>query len=376
MKNCIKAFLFIFLINCTEAFSQLDNTELEFTLPVTPQDSNTLKFTINTLGYLRNNEFSNDIADGFTLFGYQFQPTLSYFFGKYFRIDAGVYLLNDFGESDFSDIEPLLTIHYHKNNFEILFGALEGSYNHRLIEPLYGFERGINDRFENGVQFRYITDKLFSDVWVDWENAIFPGDTAQEEIIGGASLDYRWIDNSNWSFSTPVQLLIRHLGGQIDLSDEPTLTQVNLATGLNLERKFNSRIKRAGLSAYFVGFQDNSGTVRNFEDGAGLYINGTLSTKRLDVIASYWQSEEFQSFRGGDLYQSVSRTVKTPDVIERNRGLLFLRFLYHLPLADYAQVGIRFEPHYDLENESMEFSHGFYLKLNTEFTLVKFNKNK
>ncbi|MEO1098958.1 MAG: hypothetical protein AAFX57_14595, partial [Bacteroidota bacterium] len=53
--------------------SQLDNTAFDQLQPIVADDSNALFIGVNALGFNKNNEYFNDIADGFTLFGFQFK---------------------------------------------------------------------------------------------------------------------------------------------------------------------------------------------------------------------------------------------------------------------------------------------------------------
>ena len=233
----------LFLLFCTSHFvcAQLDNRVFEDRLSVDRVDSGRLFLGLNTLGFAKNNEYTNNVVDGATLFGYQFSPYLSYRPSGEIRLDAGVFLKKDFGTDDFTDVMPLFSFAWKPRDFSLIFGNLESSLNHRLIEPLYDFERVMNDRLENGLQLQWIKEGLFLDLWVDWENAIFRGDEEQEEITGGLSLDYRVFNNDRMSAGIPLQILIYHLGGQINLNTDPVVTLVNSAFGVNFEYRFPPR---------------------------------------------------------------------------------------------------------------------------------------
>lgn len=368
-----RAILAIFFTSlCPFLYGQLDNRSLEFENEITEKDSGAVFFSLKSLGYLRNNEFFNEIADGLTLFGFQLQPTVAFFPHKNVRIDAGVYLRQDFGEANFTDVQAVVSLKYHKKNFDLIFGTLEGAYSHRLIEPLYGFERGLTNRPEYGIQLRYINETTFSDFWINWERALFPGDSSQEEIFGGLSLNHKWVATNTWEVATPLQVIIFHRGGQIDVSDAPLVTQMNYALGLHLARKFNFKwLNRIYTENYFTGFNDNSGNPDSFEDGFGVFLNLGADLNRLNFLASYWYGEEFIGIQGGDIYQTVSRRVGNNMAIETPRQLLFFRFFYDIPLVENVDISVRFEPHLDLESDELEYSAGFYVRFTTDIFLLK-----
>src|SRR5580765_8127620 len=132
------------VLGATLSYGQLDNRVFEDRRNVEEIDSNKLFFGVNLLGFVKDNEYDqyrNPVITGYTLFGYQFSPTLSYHVTKNIRVDGGIYLQKDFGNSTFSTIAPIFSVKYQKKYFSVIFGNLDGSLNHRLIEPLYNFER-------------------------------------------------------------------------------------------------------------------------------------------------------------------------------------------------------------------------------------------
>ena len=103
-------FITLLIIAGTSGIAQLDNSAFEDRIEIDSSRQREIYFSLKTLGFFKNNEYSNDIADGFTLFGYQFNPYFSYFAGKNVRIDAGIYLQQDFGVDDFTEIAPYFSL--------------------------------------------------------------------------------------------------------------------------------------------------------------------------------------------------------------------------------------------------------------------------
>lgn len=362
--------IFLLFFGVQSVFSQLDNTAFDQLETIIAKDSNALYIGVNALGFNKNNEYFNDIADGFTLFGFQFNPYVSYQVGDRFKFSGGLYLQKDFGNDDFSEIAPTFTAQYTFLNGRVLFGTLEGATSHRLIEPLFDFERVLINRLENGFQFKIDKPGLFLDIWADWQNMIYRGDNDQEEVTAGVSFQ-KQITDGGIKISVPVQALVFHRGGQIDSSPLPLQTFVNTAVGVVLDKHVSDAgyIREARFEAYHSYYRDYSNTqLQTFKDGDGLYLNASVKTKiHLDIMASYWRGNEFISIQGGQLYPSVSSTFKDPSVVEPQRELLIFRFLHTLKISDHIFVSTRFEPHLDLGNGDFEFSHAFYVNYRPKF---------
>ncbi len=364
--------VFILTVIYFPGMGQLDNRSLEWNRVQESADSGRFYGGFRTLGYLRNNEYFNEVLDGYTLFGYQVNPYLAWQAGNYVRIEGGVYLSQDFGADDFTEVLPTFSLMYARNGHRLLFGTLQGSISHRLIEPLYDFENLLDaDRLEYGIQYRYQKGSFFGDVWLDWRNVIHPGDSAQEELLSGVSAEYRWLDLENAGFSTLLQATIFHRGGQINESELPLQTYVNTAFGLKGWVHPGSLQLTADL--YYVSFSDNSGTsLLPFDGGDGLYANAFVKFPfPLGIMISYWRADSYYSPVGGRLYQNFSYVPSRQGEEQNTRELLFFRFLYDAPLADGLQLGIRGEPYWDLESGDAEWSAGIYLTYQMEFALGK-----
>ncbi|MBL6445463.1 hypothetical protein JMN32_04040 [Fulvivirga sp. 29W222] len=367
--------LLMLLAASLQVKAQLDNRKFEQRSEVVPADSNSLFLGLNSLGFTKNNEYFNDIADGYTLFGYQLNPYLSYNPAPNFKITAGVYLQKDFGRDDYNEIAPVFSLEYVHGDTKVIFGNLEGSVSHRLIEPLYDFEKVLVDRLENGFQLIVDKDNLFVDGWVNWQNMIYKGDFDQEEITGGLSFDYKVLQTDQLSLSVPLQFLVMHRGGQIDSSPAPLQTYTNTAVGFTLEyvNQQGSFVKSIHTDNYYVNHKDfSTERLQVFEDGSGWYLNAGVKTRaKVDFLASYWRGHEFISIAGGQLYPSVSSTFKSPGTVEEVRELLIFRVTHNLKVTDQIWLTTRFEPFYDLGNGNFEFSHGFYINYSTDFLLLK-----
>ncbi|MGB4972099.1 MAG: hypothetical protein WBO32_05540 [Cyclobacteriaceae bacterium] len=231
-------------------FGQLDNTVFDDRLHLEEADTGKLFLGLNFLGFSKNNEYFDTIIGGYTLLGYQLHPTLSYYPAKNVRLDAGVFVQQDFGNRDFSTVVPTVSLKVTKGPLALVFGNIESSLNHRLIEPLYDFERVLTDRMETGIQLQFMTEGLFFDLWLDWQNMIYNNDPEQERFVSGLSLDKRIIKRGSFQVSLPIQIQMSHRGGQIDVNPLPLETVMNSAFGIEVKKK--KRWVNKGLEVRWV----------------------------------------------------------------------------------------------------------------------------
>lgn len=256
---------------------QLDNRVFEDRRDIDPADSNKLFLGLQVLGFGKDNEYDkyrNPVVTGYTLFGYQFNPYLSYHLNPHLRLDAGVYLQQDFGNSKISTAVPTFSVKYQRKSLAVIFGNLEGSLNHRLIEPLYDFERVLNKRLESGLQVKVMRDDLFFDAWIDWQKMIYYNDPSQEQLTTGLSFNKRILSTSRTQLWIPIQLVVHHRGGQINYAySGPIETIGNNAVGLDIRHQSSGLVNEYRLSGYYVYYKSiTQGGLEPFQDGSGTYI--------------------------------------------------------------------------------------------------------
>ncbi|MEM9983204.1 MAG: hypothetical protein AAF734_11970, partial [Bacteroidota bacterium] len=342
---CLLTFITIHI----QVFSQLNNQAFEWPISVDSNQIGRIRFQLGYLGYLKNNEYFDGIADGYTLFGQQLQPKVTYQPSPHLLIEAGLFMRQDFGESTFAETEPIFTLKYQKKHFRLVFGTLEGNLQHRLIEPLYDFERVIDDRIEQGIQFLYKSERFRADVWTNWRRTIQRNRNEQEEIEGAWYLHYLMNPKSRFQSKLILQSSLLHRGEQSSQSNLPIYTTQNHALGFQT-RLVNTNVrflKGLSMEHYVLLFTVDSDSL-TFSQGTGLYLNGTIHTKWGDWMTSYWRGNDFINLLGGDLYSSEARMGGT---IEPQRNLLIFRWLKDFELIPRCYLTARAEPYYDLDND-------------------------
>ncbi|GAB3588114.1 hypothetical protein [Hymenobacter daeguensis] len=342
-----------------------------------------IRFSASSFTFFKDNEYFNKIVDGYTLFGTQFNPQLVYYPAQGFRLEGGVFLWKDFGNPQLKQVRPTFratwTVGKDEAYHQFILGNIKAQLNHGYIEPLFNFERVMLNPLEEGLQYRYVTNKLALEVWVDWQRQQYRYSDYQEEIAGGLVSRYTLSQaTSPWQVSVPFQFTATHHGGQIDTLNKPLQTLFNEAIGIEARRTVTgAKVQTFRFNGYVLGFQDNSITNGQlpFSYGRGLYLNGTLETHYADVMLSYWQGSRFVSPLGGDLYQSISRTVSNPDFIDRNRQILLVRLMRDFRISDAAALTVRVEPLYDFNARLLDFSFGVYLNFRQEWWLANVRRH-
>lgn len=361
-------FLFCLLSVSLSVRGQLDNSAFDQRLKFPATDSSSFYAGINLLAFGKNNEYFDTTIEGYTLFGYQFNPYLTYFFQPNIRLDAGAYLQQDFGNNEFSTIAPTLSLKIKHKNFSFTIGTLEGSLHHQLIEPLYDFERVLVKRLENGIQFQWMKDGLFADGWVNWEKMIYFNDPNQERFVAGISLNKRLLSKNRWTLEVPLQLTVRHAGGQINNSSEPLASDVTGAAGLSLKKEWTGFITAAGIKSYYVTYGSLTSRTVPYKDGNGMYVNPYLQTRwGLGLMGTYWYGSEYLTTDGNQLFPVTTEFL--PEVIHQPRVFYMLRILYDLKITEGLKLTARVEPFFDTYPNTIQYSYGFYLNFSNSFFL-------
>ena len=362
------------------SFSQVDNSSLYQNQYIDTLEEEMPYFKLQGLGYQKDVENFGPMLDGYTIFGFQFNPQLGYQVSKNVCIEGGVYLRKDFGHKDFNEVLPTFSIRYHKGDFKMIFGNLDGSLNHGLIEPIYAFERVMTNRMENGVQYILNKKRFDAEVWIDWQNMLYRLVDDYERLVVGVNVNAFKMSSEKFELKIPIQGTGRHNGGQIARGGtiggpdrEGVYTNINASTGVYLKRHLNKKhLKNIYFDTRYVANQNNahdSTIYKRFGDGMlaniGLYAFGT------DLMLSYWYGSDYKSEFGGDLYSSESTSVTYAKTYRSYRNLLMLRFTTKIKLADHIILTLRTEPQFDIDFRRFNCDFGLYLNFDKRINLKK-----
>lgn len=370
MRNLLSLIFFVSFF--VPAKAQIDYALFRDSATLKAEDSGKLSLSIDNLNYLRNYEYFGDIPLSYTLLGYQFISQLKYQLNEAFSLKGGIFLRREFGIDGFTDVVPVLTAKYQKRSFTLNLGTLEGSLNHRFIEPIYDVESIISDRIEQGVQAIINRKKFWLDWYIDWEKAIKLNSSHPEEFTTGFSIRKKIFQNDRIDIELPAQALVAHKGGQIDSSNTPVESLLNTAVGAAIS--FNNPgafIKAIKTQHFFAYYRDISGTkAQLFNEGTGLYSALIFKSRlNIDLDIRYWKGDSFHGPRGGALYSSISEKIRGYG--EQKRELLFVSFIYDKQLFSNVWLDLRVEPYYDLKNRFTEYAYSVFLRFNKDFLLKR-----
>ena len=367
--------------------AQLNNAAFSDAVSWQPDAEGKLVFSLTDLGYMQNNEYFDSTADGYTLFGNQFHPRLSYYALPNVRIDAGVFLRNDFGQSGFVQVQPTFALTVKADSLTFIFGNINNSLSHNLIQPMYNFEKVIHGRLESGAQFLYKRNWWTSDLWVDWQAMEYYGSNYHERIFGGFSSRATLVNNNRFRCFVPFQLTAYHNGGQIDTSKAGQFTQMSAALGLGMEWKNTEGSFLQGISTenYMLGQNTNSFVIpHTYKNGGGLFANLTFKTKWFSVMGSYWYGQQYMNLKGGYQYQSLNQTYNPNGIAvegklingttNRHRHITFIRIMRDFNIAEGITITTRLEPLYNQEAAAWEYSYGVFFNFKTDFLLGTLKK--
>lgn len=270
-----------------------------------------LFLSINTLNYNKNNEYFNHIADGYTLLGTELHPKLSYKPHPEFQLELGVFGLFYYGEETYHKVIPTFSLDYKLGKLDMTVGTLHNENLHHLIAPLMTSETLLDERIiENGSQLRYFSNRFNVDAWLNWETFIFKSSPIHEELVGGVTMDYLFINQKRWQLKIPFQNLYYHHGGQINtnlLEDRNTFTVRHTVLGIDSKFIFSEQ-QYILFKTYFLQYQSTetpSPTI--FTKGTGFLSELDFQYRYFSVGVGYWSGNKFVSPRGDDIFQSVSK---------------------------------------------------------------------
>lgn len=381
----MRKFTLVLLCVCwgSSLFSQTVPEPMKFISPIVPKDSNTISISYSTLSYFRDYEyFKNKIQTGYTFFGTWHYPRIVIQPSPKLRLEAGALVQKEFGEKDPQRARVMFSLQFMpEKHTRIIFGALEGTLSHNLVQPLMDWDRIIERPIEEGFQVRHNSKRVDVDLWLDWElrqtvNSDFP-----EELAGGLSFAYKLSQPGKpWQFKIPVQFVTPHKGGQLDTNHAIVTTVLNSAAGLVGEWTSPDRnkfIKNFSIDAYHVGYKHfHKSNLYPFNHGSGFLSNLMVKSKsNIGLQLTYWNGDQFIAPMGSPIYQSISTRPQYANYSEPERNLLLMNLFYDSELFKNFFVYASVYPYIDLKQGYLEHSFLIMFSYKNNFRLGKLKKD-
>ena len=274
-----------------------------------------IQFVFNDLSFIKNNEYFNLIADGYTLFGNKLEGAFYYQKANKYSVGLGIVALKYYGMDRFIKIIPSISLQYKQGNNRFYFGRLNTKNNHYLPKPIYSFERRLDTRsVENGIQHTYRSKHWITDTWLEWEHFIQKEDAQRERLNFGQTTTFS-LPFKNGNISIPLSVLLMHRGGQInqhapttDLANAIVFT--NACTGLIVDKYINNKV--ISISYQYLLHAVNAENTEEwfYKNGYAHWLQIELKTKRWQFNLAYWKAHQFVGIKGDDMYQSVSQRIE------------------------------------------------------------------
>ena len=331
-----------------------------------------LSLRIKSINFFEDNEYFNPIVEGYTLLGFFLQPELLYTPSVKVSLRAGTHILKYYGTDKFSQIRPVFsTTLYFSEKTSLTLGSLSGPEKHLFLDPHFYSERLYNQYVEDGAQIRYLSDNFFSDAWISWENYIFKGDSTREQFTFGESFRYTSSPIADFiRIEVPVQLQLKHLGGQISDYAEKMESFINIAGGLRIN--FDLAEKKYGqLGIEYIQFANKPAygdTIYGISRGNASWLRLLYSYKAFQLETGYWHGHDFYSPNGNPIYGSVSDY--KPDVVIHNRRLI--NSSVHLKLFPASSLELFFgvDLYYDIDLKRIDQAYALHLNFDKLINLV------
>lgn len=316
--------------------------------------------------FVKNNEYFGPFTQGITYLGVIIQPEVTWSCSKNFSFTAGWYLRQFFGYDGFEKSLPVFRARYaFMPGGSFVIGQLEGQRQHGYIEPLYSEDLYFLKNPEYGEQLVIDREKFRSELFMDWEKFLMPGDNHKEEITGGLLVSYAPGGfSTNRGLSIHLQSIINHFGGQVTTLETPMQTRANLAGGLEYAFLLPlPYLKRIVLSSYYLEAREMSPTnTIQYDKGFATYNTLGFENKYVKLNAGWFHGEKYFAPMGDYLFQSISEL--NPSYTCNTRNLVTSKLLLNKDITKGVNFGLRFESYLDLHRHWLDFSYGMNISVN------------
>jgi hypothetical protein len=331
-------------------------------------DSEKFSFHLHNNNFIKNNEYFGPYTEGITYIGSVLQPEITWAISRKFSFSAGWYFRQFYGQDGFNQSLPVISVKYRfRPDAMIIIGQTAGQLQHGFIEPLYSTDNYFTKNPEYGLQLLIDRKKLHTDLYLDWEKFILPGESHQEVITGGLLADYSFNGIvENRGLSAHFQSIITHIGGQVNNVDVPMQQRSNIAAGLKytLVPGYKS-LERITLSLFYIQALELSQTnTIPFESGFATHNTVTFENKWAKLSTGWFHGEYFFAPQGDYLFQSVSENNNW--YVGETRDLIITKILLSHQIYKGVDFGFRVESYYDLQRNSNDFSFGLNISVNGE----------
>lgn len=321
-----------------------------------PADTGIISFHFKNLNFVKDNEYSSAIIEGYTLIGYFIQPSFVWTPGERVSLALGVQILNYSGTDKIRSPALIFSTSFKVSKTTTLtLGTYDGGEKHRMADPIYDRERMYRSYTESGGRLISESKFFFNDVWLNWENFIFRGDTTREIFHLGESFNYVSPSfGGGFNLEIPIQMNFKHLGGQISDYPEHVESFFDGSAGLRINYEINNgKLGSIGIEYRQFRFQYISahGTFP-IKSGDAFWLRLHYNFRSLYFGTYYWKSHNFYAPDGNQIYSSVS--THEAGTIVPDRSIWTNSFYYKIHPLPYFELFAGIDTYYDLRHRHMD----------------------
>jgi len=329
-----------------------------------PDSTGTFYFGVDNVDFFKNNENKLERSIDYTITGTLFRPKVVYYPDPKLRMELGGHVLKYNGRDDYAHISPWFNVHYQPaDKIAVILGNLNADQNHFLPEQLYNPELFYTATPEAGLQAKYHSTRFSSDLWIDWQQMILPGDPYKERFVFGARTDLAILNENGAELSFPFTMYGLHEGGTIGTAAGLAKSFITVTPGLVFQKRLPGKLFTDwGLNTFFsLSTYPKDDVIFKQANGWGFFANGTLNSLYGGLSAAFWHGHLFYTPQGGPIFQSYTGTGS--DWIT-NHVLIDLKYHYQHQIMKDTFFGFMFDYYYDTIRKVAVNSEGLYLIVN------------
>jgi len=394
MKQYLALLLFLFPVTVN---AQLWDRMFNEQYRIDTADTRALKLELNATAFFRDNEYDSHITKGYSLPGTWLQPKLIFNPIEQIHLELGAHAIifdgsNKYPNYAYHDIATWKGSQYQKGahvlpwfraqadlkHLTFILGNIYGAQTHQLIDPMFNPEQNISSDPEMGFQMLLDRNHIHLDTWLNWQSYIFEEDSHQEAFTVGVNSQIKWGSNEHrLRWSTPIQLLIQHRGGEQDTTSMGIQTLCNASAGLRLDYTPKNQKTLTTLSAEInlLGSYQQSGKLWPFITGFASHAAiGTTLWDKLGLKIGYFDApKQYANLYGSPFFSTIS--IKEKELTFDGMHTAYLKADYTHTFAKAYKLGAEietFSSHSHGENDFC-FSFGVYLRVDPVILLKKWH---
>lgn len=364
-KKLMKQALMIILVFAAlQATAQNEYRLFKSYEPFKPDSTGNFYFAVDNVNFFKNNENKLERSIDYTITGTLLRPKAVYYPDPKLRMEFGGHILKYTGRDDYAHISPWFNVHYQPTDkIAVILGNLDADQNHLLPEQLYNPELYYTATPEAGIQARYNSSRFSSDLWIDWQQMILPGDPYKERFVFGARTDLVILNENGAALSFPFTMYGLHEGGTIGTARGLAKSFITVTPGLVFKKRLpGKRFTDWGLNTLFsLSTYPKDDVIFKQANGWGFFANGTINSTFGGLSAAFWHGHLFYTPQGGPIFQSYTGT--GTDWIT-NHVLIDLKYHYQYQIMKDTFFGFMFDYYYDTLRKVAVNSEGLYLIVN------------